>query len=89
MLKFYSSLEKLNEKNESRTIFENIIIQIKDYAEYQFHRCVSKGQKKIFKSQILDINLLENSILIAMDFKQKIVSNFYYFKINFYFNQKI
>jgi hypothetical protein len=70
MLKFYESLEIINIQKE---IFESIIMKIKDYAEYQFHRCVSNGQRKQFKIQILDINLLAKSILIAMDFKQKIV----------------
>ncbi len=64
-------------KNDIRTeLFNNIKKKLQDYQEVQFHRCISIGQRKIFNNQRNDIVLLEDSLLITVDFKQKIVSYF-------------
>ena len=66
MLHFFKNIEKSH-----RTI--ETIVQIEDIVAIQFHRKIAKIQRDAYNKNKKDIRTLQNSLLIEVDFKQKIV----------------
>ena len=66
MLHFFKNIEKSH-----RTI--ETISQIEDIVAIQFHRKIAKIQRDANNKNKKDITTLQNSLLIEVDFKQKIV----------------
>ena len=65
ILQFY---ENPIRKERSQEIIENI----KDFQEVEFHRSVAKRQRAAYNEQRNDVQLLKNKLLIEFDFMEKI-----------------
>ena len=61
---------KYTENNEEIAI---IIARIDEFQEIEFHQSVAKRQRNCYNADLVNKELLKSSIIIDMDFKQKIV----------------
>lgn len=70
--------DKTNSNNSSeidakKKQIETILVLLKDLESIEFHKNISKNQRKIYVEQITNKDLLSNKVLIECDFKQKIL----------------
>ena len=72
-LKHLKSQEEKEGQNELRQACGPIYNYVELVKEVQFHRCIAHMQNKMYNTMKKDPNLLSNSLLIDLDFKQKIV----------------
>ena len=66
-------LQNLKGENEHLQDYDTALHLISQIKEVQFHRNVAKMQKRAYNQMKSDIDLLKDSILIDLDFKQKII----------------
>ena len=62
----------LNQRKDC-PINTEIITKIKDCQEIEYHQNIAKRQRSAYNNQRSDLVLLANSILIELDFKEKVV----------------
>jgi hypothetical protein len=80
---FHKLKEKMREKTMNMKIIndlkeiENVLKEIANYEQYQWHKCISNGQRKIYNENIKDSILLEKALVFEIDFKQKIVNKIF------------
>jgi len=72
-------------KNSDRDLIllKDCVLQ---YSEIEFHQYIANNQRKKFNQQCLDIDLLDKSIIILMDYKANIILGFL-FQLSFFFLQ--
>ena len=70
---FLNQLEKNPFFFSKETQINEALILISEIEEIQFNRKVANNQRKAYNRMRTDTNLLKNSVLIDIDFKQKII----------------
>lgn len=61
-------LSNQSENNNHRSISETILKKLNDLKEIEFHRSIADRQKKAYNNMIKDIDLLENNIIIEVNY---------------------
>jgi len=69
---------------------DDILKKAREFREYEFHRNIAANQRSSYKNNINDIILLEEALVIEIDFKQKVMIGISPRQVNaeFYENEK-
>lgn len=73
LYQFKEFLSQFTENHDSFELIKKTISDIRDCEALEYHKSIAKRQRESYNNMKNDTLLLKNSILIELDFKQKIV----------------